>query len=384
MSLRTRLIWAFVAVAALALLLAGGLTNVGMYRIMYMPDHAGFMGRGMMGGGYGMMGGPAAGGAGWGPQFMRAIVTYSLRSSILALVLAAVVGYFVAGRITKHLRVLNDAARGVGLRDLARRVPPLGKDEIGELAGNFNRMCDRLEAEERARRQLLADVAHELRHPLTVLQGRLDLMAEGKVPLEQEALLPLEDEVIRLTRLVGDLRDLSLAEVGGLSLHRSAVDLGGLLRSVLTNLEPVAADRSIRLTADLAPDLPPVVADADRIRQVLVNLLANALQYTPAGGQVTVTGRVADAPAGGVQIQVTDTGSGISPEDLPHVFDRFYRSDRSRTRATGGSGLGLAIVRSLVELHGGSVTVTSQLGQGSCFTVWLPGPSLNNREGAGA
>jgi signal transduction histidine kinase len=300
---------------------------------------------------------------------MQDVRDWSLVASAAAFVLAGGAGWLIAGRITRSISHLRDAAHHLDLRDLSRRVPVEGRDEIADLGASFNKMADRLEAEERSRRQLLADVAHEPRHPLAVMQGRLELMQDGRVDLEPEALLPLEDEVIRMTRLVGDLRDLSLAEVGGLSLNLTTIDVGALLERLLVNLEPVAEAKAITLTANAAPDLPPITADADRIRQVLLNLIANALQYTEEGGKVTVDA-VRDGDS--VRIAVADTGPGISPEDLLHVFDRFYRADKSRSRATGGSGLGLAIVRSLVELHKGQISVRSQPGEGTCFTVILP------------
>jgi two-component system sensor histidine kinase BaeS len=286
-----------------------------------------------------------------------------------ALAVAAITGTLTAWRIIRPLRRLQGAVEQLDLRDLSLRVPVEGRDEVAALARSFNRMVDRLEAEERVRRQLFADVAHELRHPLAVLKGRLDMMQDGVVPLNPEQVLYLQDSAIALTRLVGDLRDLSLAEVGALSLHRAPLDPAELITDLLENMEPVAAGKQITLTADVAPNLPAITADADRIQQVLANLLANALQHTPEGGRVTVQAK-ADGPQ--VRVRVSDTGPGIAPEDLPHVFDRFYRSDKSRTRATGGSGLGLAIVRSLVALHGGTVEVESRLGEGSCFTVALP------------
>lgn len=352
-SLRVKLVRAFLLVALSAVVLAFVGLNAGMYTSMmgmgpmHMMSHAE------------MFRNPA----------LAVPLRWSLLSSLAAFALAAGVGWWSAGRITRSLLHLRDAVQRLDLRDLSQRVPVEGNDEIADLARAFNRMTARLEAEERSRRQLLADVAHELRHPLAVLQGRLELMQDGLVPLEPEALLPLQDEVIRMTRLVGDLRDLSLAEVGGLSLHLTPVDVGALLGALLSNLEAVAAARQIRLTAAVPPDLPPVQADPDRIRQVFLNLLANALQYTPEGGEVQVR---AWREGKELRVRICDTGPGIAPEDLPHIFDRFFRADRSRTRATGGTGLGLAIVRSLLELHGGRVSVESRPGAGTCFTVALP------------
>ena len=358
MSLRVRLAWAFAIVAFTALLVAFVGLGAGLFTSMDLMH-----GRGPM-----MMRGPVFDGR----SLFNAVLQWSFISSLTALVAAGFAGYWAAGRTTRSLRHLRDATQRLDLRELSLRVPVSGDDEIAELGQAFNRMVDRLEAEERSRRQLLADVAHELRHPLAVLQGRLELMQDGIVPVTPEAMVPLQDGVIRLTRLVGDLRDLSLAEVGGLSLHLSPQAIGPLLADLLDNLEPVAAAKEIALTAEIAPDLPLLPADADRIRQVFVNLLSNALQFTPAGGKVQV--RTWREP-GEVRVQVADTGPGIAPEDLPHIFDRFFRGDRSRSRATGGSGLGLAIVRSLVELHHGRISVESPPALGSCSPGGRPRPA---------
>ena len=353
MSLRAKLIWGFVLVALGALLLSFVASNLGLYGTMMRMHHGPMMNHQPMS----------------ADVFMTAALRWSLWSSLAAFGLAILVGAFTAGRITGSVLHLRDAAAQIDLRDLSRRVPVEGNDEIADLASTFNRMCERLEAAERSRRQLLADTAHELRHPLAVLQGHLDLMQDGKVEINQESLLPIQDEVIRLTRLVADLRDLSLAEVGQLSLYPAAVDPGALLNTLMANLGPVAAAKEITLTADIAPDLPTLRADLDRLRQVVVNLLSNALHFTPPGGRVSVR---AWQEGGQFRLTVADTGPGIAPDDLPHIFDRFYRADKSRSRGTGGSGLGLAIVRSLVELHGGQVTAESTLGQGSRFAVSLP------------
>ncbi len=353
MSLRAKLVWAFVLVALGALLLSVVIANAGLYGSMMRMHHDG-----------------AAMHQPMSPdEFMASALRWSLVASLGAFGIAGAVGIFTAERITRSLRSLRNAAAQIDLRDLSRRVPVAGQDEIADLAVTFNRMCDRLEAGERSRRQLLADTAHELRHPLAVMQGHLDLMQDGKVEISPESLLPIQDQVIRLTRLVADLRDLSLAEVGQLSLHPAVVEPGELLETLLANMAPVAAAKGVRLTAQLPQDLPPLQADPDRMRQVFVNLLANALHYTPSGGEVTIE---AGAEDGELYVSVADTGPGIPPEDLPHIFDRFYRTDRSRTRHTGGSGLGLAIVRSLVELHGGRVTAESMPGKGSRFSVFLP------------
>lgn len=363
MSLRVKLTWAFLIVALVALVPALVITNAGFHM------DAMRQGRRMMGGPMMHLGGPGPGADAPAQEYVDLAMRWSMVAGAAALVLAAATGFWTAGRITRNLRSLRDAAHHLDLRDLSRRVPVAGQDEIGELAASFNVMCDRLEAEERSRRQLLADVAHELRHPLAVLQGRLELMQEGRAPIDQEALLPLQDEVIRLSRLVGDLRDLSLAEVGALSLHLTRLDLKDVLESLYVNMEPVAADKGVQLTLQVDPALPAVEGDPDRMRQVLVNILANALHHTPASGRVAVGARrVGNA----VHVHVRDTGPGISPEDLKQIFDRFYRADQSRSRSTGGSGLGLAIVRSLVEMHRGRVTAQSKVGAGTEITIILP------------
>ncbi len=331
-SLRRRLAWAFLAVAGISWLVAYGATRAGFLQ-----------------------------GAGHHPTPLPIL--------FLALGVAAVAGAITAGRITGSLMRLRNAVERIDLRDLSPRVPVEGRDEVAALARAFNGMADRIAAEERVRRQLFADVAHELRHPLAVLKGRLDMMQDGSAPVDAEQVLHLQDGVIALTRLVSDLRDLSLAEVGQLSLQVESVDVGALIGDLRENMDPVAADRGVTLAADVAAGLRPVAADPDRMRQVLVNLLANALQHTPTGGRVDVRVTAAGRQ---VVVEVADTGPGIPAEDLPHIFDRFYRTDQSRSRDTGGSGLGLAIVRSLVTLQGGTVDVTSEVGAGTRFRVTMP------------
>lgn len=372
--MRVRLAWAFagMALAVMVLTLTG--VNVGMAVTMHR------MGMGHMWGmGHGM-------GMGWGarrpvtpaPEATGAVdmagglIRWSLWSGAAGLVLAAGAGVWAAERITRPLGRLRDAARQLGLRDLSLRVPVEGDTEVAELAAAFNRMAERLEAEDRARRQLLADVAHELGHPLSVLRGRLELMQDGIQAPTPEALVTLQDEVVRMSRLIGDLRDLSLADAGALSLRLRPVRLEEVVDPLLANLEPVAAGRRIALERDVAPGLPVLEVDPDRIRQVLVNLLSNALRYTPEGGRVTLR---AWQHGSEVRIEVADTGPGIDPADLPHVFERFYRADPARTRsAGGGTGLGLAIARSLVHLHGGRIWAENRPEGGSRFTVALPLP----------
>jgi len=286
----------------------------------------------------------------------------------VVLPLAAVVGIATANLITGRLRRLTDAVERWDLKDLSRRVPVEGADEVALLARSLNRMAGRLEAEERVRREFFADAAHELRHPIAVLQARLEALQDGIAPLDMEQVMGLQDLTLALGRLVGDLRDLSLADVGQLTLSEESVDLGELVRDLAETMEPVAQARGIVLVATPPPVELAVRADRGRLRQVFVNLLANAIHYTPSGGQVAIGAWREGEKA---LVAVRDTGQGITPDDLDHVFDRFYRTDRSRSRETGGSGLGLAIARSIVEMHGGMISAQSERGQGSTFTVAL-------------
>lgn len=288
---------------------------------------------------------------------------------LLIVALGVVLFGYVTGRFTRRLERLRRAVEAMNLQDLSARVGMLGWDSVGVLARAFDQMADRLEAEEKVRRNLFADVAHELRHPLAVLRGRLESIQDGVLPMDSHQVLLLEDDVIALSRLVDDLRDLSLAEVGRLRLDISAVDLKELVADLAADLTPVAEERQVTFTVSVDDGVPLVPSDPARIRQVLINLISNAFAHTPSGHHVSLSVR---ADGGGVVLSVEDTGEGISAERLSHIFERFYRGDDARGRASKGTGLGLSIVKSLVELHGGKVTVSSELGRGTRFDVWLP------------
>jgi len=224
---------------------------------------------------------------------------------------------------------------------------------------------------------MVADVAHELNTPLSVIRGNLEAMLDGVVPLEPEQIASLYEESLLLSRLISDLRDLSLAEAGHLKLQLAAADVNCLLRRAVDRLQPQAQAKGIVIRLECEPALPAVLADADRIVQVVGNLLSNALRHTPRGGVISigartlVNGKGRSLPAT-VEVVVSDTGAGIPRESLPYVFDRFYRADPSRSRATGGSGLGLAIVQQMVQAHGGRVWAESREGQGASFHFTLP------------
>jgi signal transduction histidine kinase len=283
------------------------------------------------------------------------------RTVFFAAVIAALAGLGLAAvlirQLTRPLVDLTHASRRIAHGDLNVRVPVKSGDEIGELTATFNQMAASLERQETLRRNLMADVAHELRTPLTGIQGAVEAMQDGVFPADAENLEALHEQVLLLNRLVDDLRTLAIAEAGQLRLERAPVDLVELSRRQVSALHLRAAEHGITLTLDAPPPAGAWVdGDSQRLNQVLLNLLDNALRHTPAGGTVTLAVRATDAA---VFVTVTDDGPGIPAADLPHVFDRFYRGDRARSRSTGGTGLGLAIARQLVEAHGGSMWVNS-------------------------
>jgi signal transduction histidine kinase len=246
-----------------------------------------------------------------------------------------------------------------------------GEDELGQLATRFNRMAEKLSQVESMRRRLIGDVSHELRTPLTAIKGSMEGLIDGVLPATPETFQQIHAEADRLNRLVDDLQELSRVEAHAYELDIRPVDVRTLVQTVTKRLASQFEAKRIALDTELAPDMPRVLADEDRIVQVLTNLTGNALQHTPKNGKVTITAKSIN---GEVQVSVHDTGIGISPEHLPHIFDRFYRADKSRSRrAGGGSGIGLTIARALVEAHGGRIWAESAgEGQGSTFTFTLP------------
>ncbi|MGQ9683014.1 MAG: ATP-binding protein [Anaerolineae bacterium] len=295
------------------------------------------------------------------------------RSLVLAVSLAGLAAlgltWLLSQRLLQPVEALTSAARSMQRGDLTQRVPVHTNDELGDLAEAFNAMAGSLSRAEEQRRQLTSDIAHELRTPLTTIQGYLEALRDGVVAPDRDTLVSLHDEAMMLHRLIDDLQELALAEAGQLRLDRGPVDLGEIVRGSLAALQTEAATLNLHLGAEIPDSLPLVEADPVRIGQVLRNLLRNALTHTPAGGSITVSVRPLGAD---VEVQVSDTGTGIAPEHLPHVFERFYRADTSRSRSTGGTGLGLAIVKQLVEAHGGRVAVASQMGEGTTFSFTLP------------
>jgi len=278
-------------------------------------------------------------------------------------------GVVASRSLTAPLSRLAEAARRIGRRDFSRQVEVAGSDEVQEVARAFNEMVSALEEAETLRRNLVADVAHELRTPLSVLQGNLRAILDGVYPLEQAEIARLYDQTRLLNRLVNDLRELAQAEAGQLALNLQAVDLANLLEETAATFSPVAEAENVTLETKIPADLPPLRADAARLAQVLHNLLSNALRHTPPNGVITLSAGRGDDQ---LWVSVSDTGEGISPEDLPHIFERLYRADRTRVRATGGAGLGLAIAKAIVEEHSGVIAADSSLGRGSTFTIRFP------------
>lgn len=305
-----------------------------------------------------------AGGSTPAGQFLASVNQAILSSVAIAGVIAMVLGAALFFQITAPLRQLNKAAAAIAGGDLNQRVNIRSRDEFGELGETFNHMVESLANAETQRQHLVADVAHELRTPLAAIQGTLEGMQDGVLPLDDEQVAALYSETILLNRLVGDLRLLSLAEAGQLKLEKQAAMPEDFIPGLVERTRPQADLKHIHLECELEKNLPEVTVDTDRITQVLNNLIGNALRYTPEGGTIMVlTTRSASGKM--LEISVSDSGTGIRPEDLPHVFDRFYRSDKSRTRSSGGSGLGLAIVKQLVEAHGGTVEAQSPIFQDS-------------------
>ncbi len=276
---------------------------------------------------------------------------------------------FISRRILAPVQALGGAAQRLGQGDLGQRVPASGPSEIRDLGNTFNTMAENLQAAELQRRNLAADVAHELRTPLSNIQGYLDAVHDGLLQPDQATIATVRQQTTLLVALVEDLRLLALAEAGSLALQIRPESLQDLLDASIEAFRPRAEAKDIRLVLDIAGGLTEVALDRTRISQVVGNLLENAIVNTPEGGVVTVTAETGPSAA---TISVSDTGPGITPEDVDKVFDRFYRVDPSRSRATGGAGLGLTIARQLIEAHGGAIWVDSVIGPGATFIFTLP------------
>ncbi len=301
--------------------------------------------------------------------FLTRVTQAILFSALGAMGVALLLGILLTRTLTHPIHELIAATQAIASGQLGHQVSVRSKDELGRLAASFNRMSRDLARATELRRQMTADIAHELRTPLSLISGYTEALSEGKLVGSSEIFEIMHSEARRLNRLVEELRTLSLADASELPLMRQPIVPQVLLEHIALVYMPQAEARHISLQVQAAPDLSEIEVDRDRMLQVLGNLMSNALRYTPPGGQITLT---AEQSGPQVILSVRDTGAGIAPEDLPHVFDRFYRGDKSRSRQEGESGLGLAIAKSLVEMHGGTITVESAVGAGAIFTITLP------------
>jgi signal transduction histidine kinase len=292
-----------------------------------------------------------------------------LLAGALAAGIALVVARWLARGMTQPLRDMAAAARGMETGDYSGRVHTRSRDEVGQLATAFNRMSAELQNLEQSRRDLVANVSHELKTPITAIRAHLENLLDGVEQPDPKTLQVMLTQTERLSRLIEQLLELSRLESGELPLLRESTSLAPLVTQVLSEIEVARSDRGVVVESELPLDLPPVDADRERVHQVLFNLVDNAVRFTPSGGAVTVS---AQQQNGSVEVRVADTGVGIPPEHLPRLFERFYRADPARSREDGGTGIGLAIARSVVEAHGGHIRAESELGGGSVFTFDLP------------
>ncbi len=299
----------------------------------------------------------------------HAISRYLLWGTLLAIVIALLFTFFLSRRISAPIKALALAAGQLGQGDLSQRVNFKDKGEMGELSQAFNSMASDLERDKKLQRNMIADIAHELRTPLSNIRGYLEAIRDGVVKPDEDNIRSLDEEASLLSRLIDDLQELSLAEAGELRLNRQIQDITSVIKQTVATKQNQAVAKEIRVSTELPDKLPPANIDSQRISQVLRNLLENAIAHTENGGSIMVAAEKQDNL---INVSVTDTGEGIPAEDIPYLFERFYRVDKSRSRATGGTGLGLTIARRLVEAHGGTIEVQSELGKGSRFTFTIP------------
>ena len=346
-------------------------------------------------------------------RWAKTIGTSIIQAMIIGLIITSLVALLLGLLLTRHftqpLNRLMEAVRNVGKGDLSSRVDVKGTGDIAVLARDFNRMTEQLTRNEEVRRNMVADIAHELRTPLAVILGKLESIQEGVLPSTPETILPIQDETLRLIRLVRDLQQLSLAEAGVLPITWKEIDLKQIVERIIEQFAIEFEERQLQIK--VIGDVPKVMGDQDRLTQVFVNLIGNALLHTSPGGSLRVLLGEVEKPAENeklnegstrlravfwrkgekaedinkadkskgdprsgdwVQVMVEDSGEGIPEEDIEHIFDRFYRVDKARERESGGTGLGLAIAKEFIQAHGGSIHVKSQPGVGSCFQIFLP------------
>ncbi|MFN2136186.1 MAG: ATP-binding protein [Candidatus Promineifilaceae bacterium] len=310
-------------------------------------------------------------------NFLESMRSALIWGGLAATLVALILGAFLARTISHPIRELTGATQRMAAGELDIQVPVRTADEVGELAASFNQMSSDLSRVTRARRQMTADIAHDLRTPLSVILGYTEALSDEKLSGTPETYTVMYREALHLSHLIDDLRVLSLADMGELPLTRRPLAPLELLERAAAAHQPQASSKQIDLSVTAAPDLPLVEVDPERLAQVLNNLLSNALRHTPQNGRVTLA---AAAQSGRVTLSVSDNGPGVPAADLPYIFNRFYRADEARQQ-NGESGLGLAIAKGIVQAHGGTITVDSPPGAGATFTVTLPAPSLRPEMG---
>lgn len=301
-------------------------------------------------------------------MFLDAVHRYIIKASLLALALAVILSFFLTRRVLRPLSAMAEVSRKVSQGDFTARADIASKDEVGEFGRTFNRMADSLERIETLRKTMLVDIAHELRTPLTTIRGYLEGLADGVIPPTEETFRVLEEEILRLVRLVQDFQQLARAEAASAYLRRERIRLPHLVRRVLSLHRHDFEARDIRVRADLDDDLPEVLADRDKILQALGNIIRNAWQYTPAGGDFRIR---AEGDAHRARMVFTNTCEEAPGGDVHLIFERFYRVEKSRSRESGGAGIGLAIVKGLIEAHGGEVGAACDAGR---IHIWFALP----------
>lgn len=306
-------------------------------------------------------------------EFIETTNRTLLDGALMAAVIALVLGIFLSRTLTRPIRELTRATQAVSEGDLSQRVPIRSNDELGELAKAFNKMSTELSRSVDARKQMTADIAHELRTPLSLILGHAEAVHDGVLPPTRENFEIIRDEATRLEHLINDLRTLSLADAGELSIQLQTIEPKRLIHEAASLYQYQTQRKNITFTLDVAPHLPAIEVDPGRMTQVFTNILDNALRHTPEGGTVILSAReVGDQ----VELAIQDSGPGLNEDALERIFERFYRADPARQREDGGSGLGLAIARSIVQAHGGQLSAVSEPGQGLKVRVLLPKKSI--------
>ena len=302
-------------------------------------------------------------------SFMNSIINALLAAGALTLILGVLLSYFTSKRLVNPLQRLTQAAYRIGQGNLAERVSLTTRDEVGQLAQAFNSMADNLQRQESLRKQFIADIAHELRTPLTSMRSYIEAFQDGVLPPNQEHLSALNEEIDRLVGLASDLKDLNVAEMGALQVKLHPVNINSVIEKVINSLFLLIQEKGLDLQWNPPASSPEISGDERLLTRLFYNLIHNAYKYTESGGTI----KISILPTkDSLQITIADSGIGIPADEIPLIFERFYRTDKSRARETGGSGIGLALVRQIVLLHRGKITVQSTVGQGTAFAITLP------------